>query len=116
MNIDAARKDVSEIIRTLGSQLDETRRMADCESLAGRALKRLEDVRKKFQRVIDERLLGRPGRQRFAIHEREAMQELLNKLVSEAVSHIEAIVCACRKRIADQSCQREPTTTRVLKS
>ncbi len=100
MNIDAARTDVSEIIKTLGSQLDDTHRIADCESLARRARKRLEDVRRKSQRIIDERLLGRPGKQRFAIHEREAIQELLNILVSDAVAQIDILVSAGRKRIA----------------
>ena len=103
MNIDATRTDVAEIIRTLESQLNATRRISDCEAFANRARKRLEDVRKKLQRTIDERLLGRPGTRRFAIHEREAIQERLNKLVSEALSKIEVLVVASRNQIAEQS-------------
>ncbi len=103
MNIDEPRMDAVEIIKTLGSKLEETRRIVDCDEFADQARKRLENVRKKFQRTIDERLLCRPGSRRFAIHEREALQELLNKLVAKALAQIEVLVSACRSQIAEPS-------------
>ena len=112
MNIDAARDDVSNILRELAARLDDSQTIVDSESVVVRARKRVEQIRKSFQPVIDERLLGRPGRRSFAIHERQAIQQLLNTLVSETNSKIDALLSAHRRRIAEHDGEPEPPVSR----
>lgn len=104
MNINQVQNEVSEIVATLVTRLDKADHIADCDALAARARKQLETVRKKFQRVIDERLLGRPGYRGFAIHEREAIQSLLSTLILQADSQTEVLVTARREQIGEQHC------------
>ncbi len=103
MNIAAAREEASIIVTLLAARLNTIAHSNECDSSTHQARKELELVRKRWQRVIDQRQLERPGKPRFAIHEREAIQSRLDKIILETDAAIEAVAIAWQRRNSGQT-------------
>lgn len=98
MNIVLVREDAERIVASLAEHLEEANRISQCELFADRAKKKLELLRKEFQRTIDQRLLERPGQPRFSIHAHRGIQKELDQLVSQTLTQIDDLAIQCRQR------------------
>ncbi len=100
MNVALAKEEAERIVTALAERLTLTKRTARCDVYVTRAQDKLEQLRKQFQRTINQRLLEEPGKPRFAIHERRSVQQQLDSLISQTNNRIDELASECHRRIA----------------
>jgi hypothetical protein len=98
MQITQTRKEMLAVTTELRQRLAAER--DDCKAIAliDRTRKRIEQIRKRFKRRIDERARFKPGDAWFSINSREGIEKMLAKVTQEAHDAIEsALLEHCRK-------------------